>query len=220
MTTADLTYRERLLWALVAVLALAILIVQGWPVGAPSAPTELFRDRPDDRIQVRDVQPTSQSQEKTPPPPAPLPPVVVPDEVLVKEELEFGEAQLPVDRPEDDARLQEGADQATAARQPDTGARLLRNVQPTYPTSAREDEVRARIQVEVQIDPQGRVQSATVRRRWRVREDGSVEPVEQLGYGLEEAALTAAERSLFRPARSSGTPVATRKVLTFTFGRE
>lgn len=220
MDLANLTYRERLMGALVAVLALAVLIVQGWPVGAPSTPPDLFRDRPNDRIQARDIQPTSQSQEKTPPPPAPLPPVVVPDEVLVKEELEFGEAQLPVDMPEDDARLQEGADQATAARQPDTGARLLRNVQPTYPAAAREGEVRARIQVEVQIGTQGRVQSATVRRRWRLREDGSAEPVERLGYGLEEAALVAARRSLFRPARSSGTPVATRKMLTFTFGRE
>jgi outer membrane biosynthesis protein TonB len=220
MDAVDLTYRERLMGALVVVLALAILIVEGWPAASPSPPADLFRDRPGERIQVRDIQPTSQSQEKNPPPPAPLPPVVVPDEVLVEEELEFGEAELRVDTPEDDARLQDGTDQATAARQPDTGARLLRNVQPTYPAAARKDEVRARIQIEVRVGPQGRVQAATVRRRWRLREDGSAEPVERLGYGLEQAALAAAQRSLFRPARSGGEPVATRTVLTFTFGQE
>ncbi|MFB6247343.1 MAG: energy transducer TonB [Salinibacter sp.] len=220
MNADDLTYHERLMGAFVLVLALVILIVQGWPVPPPSPPADLFRDRPSERIQVRDIQPTSQSQEKNPPPPAPLPPVVVPDEVLVKEDVTFGEAQLPVDTPEDDARLQDGADQASAARQPDTGARLLRNVQPTYPAAAQEDGVRARIQVEVRIGTQGRVQTATVRRRWRLQEDGSAEPVEQLGYGLEEAALAAAKRSLFRPATNGGTPVKTSKVLTFTFGQE
>ena len=220
MASFDLTYHERVMGALVVVLALALLVVRGWPVDTPSPAADLFRDRPDDRIQVRDIRPTSQSQERNPPPPAPLPPVVVPDEVLVKEELEFGDAELRVDTPEDDARLQAGAEQATAARQPDTGARLLKNVQPTYPSAARDDEVRARIQVEVQIGTQGRVQSATVRRRWRLREDGVAEPVDRLGYGLEEAALAAAQRSLFRPATHQGTPVVSRKVLTFTFGRE
>jgi hypothetical protein len=220
MHALDLTYRERVMGALVLVLALALLVVRGWPGGGSSAPAELFRDRPDDRIQIREIQPTSQSQEKNPPPPAPLPPVVVPDEVLVKEELDFGESALRVETPEDDARLQDGADRAPTARQPDSGARLLKNVQPTYPAAARDDEVRARIQVEVEIGTTGRVQSATVRRRWRLHEDGSAEPVDQLGYGLEEAALAAAERSLFRPATSGGTPVVSRKVLTFTFGRE
>lgn len=220
MDSFDPTYHERLMGALVVVLVLALLVVRGWPVGAPSPPTDLFRDRPDDRIQVRDIQPTSQSQERNPPPPAPLPPVVVPDEVLVEEELDFGESELRVDTPDDDARLQDGTDRPTAARSPDADARLLKNVQPTYPAAARDDEVRARIQVEVQIGTQGRVQSATVRRRWRLREDGVAEPVDRLGYGLEEAALAAAERSLFRPATNGGTPVVSRKILTFTFGRE
>jgi len=200
------------------VLLLAIVLVRGWPV-ATSEPPPIFRDRPSDRIQVRDVQPTSQSQEQTPPPPAPLPPVVVPNEVLVKEELDFGEAELRVDVPEDDPTLQDGADRATRARPPDTAARLLRNVQPTYPGAARKEDVRARIDVEVEIDTQGRVQTATIQQRWRLRPDGSAELVEKLGYGLEEAALGAARRALFRPARHRGKPVVTRTVLTFTFGR-
>lgn len=180
----------------------------------------MYSDRSTNRIQIREIQPTSQSEEKNPPPPAPLPPIVVPNEVTVKEEIEFGESELQVETPEDDAVLQEGADQATASRPPDTGAQLLKNVQPTYPAAAQQDEVRARIQVEVQIGPNGRVENAAIRRRWRLYPDGSSHPVEELGYGLEKAALAAAQRSLFRPAQASGRPVATRKVLTFTFGNE
>jgi outer membrane biosynthesis protein TonB len=138
----------------------------------------------------------------------------------VETELEFGESELQVEMPEDDAELQEGADQATAARTPDTGARLLKNVQPTYPSAARQEDVRARIKVEVRITETGHVEEATIRRRWRVLADGSSRPVQTLGYGLEEAAIAAAQRSLFRPAQASGQPVATRTVLTFTFGRD
>lgn len=213
------SYYDRLLGALVGVLLLAIALVQVWPAGSEEPPSR-FRDRPSDPIQVRDVQPTSQSQEQTPPPPAPLPPVVVPDEVLVKDEIDLGEAELQVDDPEDDAELQQGADQTTAARTPDTGARLLRNVQPSYPVAARDDDVRARVEVEVTVGTQGRVQSATVRKRWRLAPNGSPRRVTELGYGLEDAALAAARRSRFRPAQHRGQPVTTRTILTFTFGPE
>lgn len=42
--------------------------------------------------------------------------------------------------------------------------------------------------------------------------------VDSAGYGLEEAALHAAARWRFRPAEIEGEPVATRALLTFSFG--
>jgi outer membrane biosynthesis protein TonB len=204
--------------AMVVVLVLAVALIRWWPVNMGEDPASLFRDRPSSRIHVREIQPTNQAQEKNPPPPAPLPPVVVPNDVLVKEELTFGEGELQIDTPGEDEKLQDGTAQATAARQPDTEARLLKNVQPNYPQAARRDRVRARIKVEVHVSETGNVRRASITERWRLYEDGSARPVPQLGYGLEEAALAAAQRSLFRPAQARGQNVETRTILTFTFG--
>jgi len=206
--------------AAAVVLLLAIGLVRWWPTWpAPDGPVR-YRDRPTERIQVREITPTHQSQERNPPPPAPLPPIVVPNDVIVEETIEIGESSLQIQTPGEDERLQEGTSTApTAARQPDTDARLLRTVQPNYPAAARNDEVRARIEIEVAIAKNGRVTKATVRRRWLLTEGGTARAVPELGYGLEEAALAAAQRSFFRPARANGQPVPTRKIITFTFGR-
>lgn len=212
------SYGPRVMTATVAVLLLMTALVRWWPAPTGQKPPPLFREHPSERIQIRDVTPTSQSQELTPPPPAPLPPVVVPNDVLIRDEFEIGESDLQIEMPGDDERLQEGTNRATAGRQPDTDARLLRNVQPNYPAAARKDHVRARIEVEVEVAKNGRVRNAQVRRRWLLGDGGTSQPVSTLGYGLEEAALAAAQRSLFRPARANGQPVSTRKVITFTFG--
>ena len=218
MSLSSLTYYQRVMGAMVIVLGVLVTLVRWWPAGTGSDASAPFRDRPTSPVQLHEIQPTSQAQEKTPPPPAPLPPIVVPNEVLITEDITFGDGEIEVQMPEDDDKLQQGTAKTTAAQQPDMGARLLKNVQPNYPPSARKDEVRARITVEVQVSETGTVRSASVTGRWRVYEDGSVRPVAELGYGLEEAALTAAQRSLFRPAQAQGRPVATRTTLTFTFG--
>lgn len=218
MPTSRLSYYQRVLGAMVVVLTVAVALVRWWPTGTPEPVEGPFRDRGTERITIQEIQPTSQSREKNPPPPAPLTPVVVPNDVLVDQTVEIGETELRVETPEDDEIRQEGTDRATAAREPDVDARLLRNVQPNYPEAARDDEVRARIEVEVKIGVDGRVDDAHVRRRWRLSGDGAEQPVSRLGYGLEAAALTAARRSRFRPARAGGRPVASRTVITFTFG--
>lgn len=212
------TYQSRMLTSTAAVLLLVIALIHGWP--APTETTEegAFRARSPNRVTLRDIQPTAQSRERTPSPPAPLPPVVVPNDVLVPEAIEFGDATLRIENPDDDAEHREGVDQAMVAQQPETDARLLRNVQPNYPSAARDNDVRARIEIEVQISEKGQVQNAMIRKRWRLAQDGTSRPVVELGYGLEEAALAAAQSSLFRPARSSGRAVATHKTITFTFG--
>lgn len=217
---SDHAYRRRLLGALVLVLVLCIGLVRWWPLPEPSVEGP-FRDESTERIHVKEVQPTRQTQELTPPPPMPLPPVVVPNNVVIEEDFEFGESKLDVEDPGEDAKLQEGnSDQATAARQPDTNARLFRAVQPEYPSSAMDDGIRARIEVAVEVTETGQVQEASIRNRWVLSESGRARHVADLEHGLEQAALAAARRSRFRPARANGKAVSTLTTITFEFGTE
>lgn len=213
-------YRQRLLASLAAVLAGCLLLVHFWPTPPASTESSLpFSDRPSQRIEMETIQPTRQTQERRPPPPAPLPPVVVPNDRIIETDFEISEGPLPIEDPGDDARRRDGSDGLpTASRAPERSARLLRAVQPRYPDAARKDEVRARVDVAVQVNERGQVTDATILRRWRLDASGSAAPVAALGYGLEAAALAAAQRSLFRPARNGGVPVATETTITFTFG--
>ncbi len=219
LSVSDHEYRRRFLGALALVLALGIALVRWWPAPAPPSLDGPFRERGPERIQVNEIRPTTQSRERTPPPPAPVPPVVVPNDVVIEEEIEFGEGTLAIEDPGDDERLQEGNSQiTTAARRPDTNARLFRAVQPDYPSSARNHSVQARVRVSVQVSKTGRVEEATVLKRWRLLGEGRTRRVAHLEYGLEEAALVAARRSRFRPAQHNGTPVASQTTITFEFG--
>lgn len=212
-------YRVRILGALAAVLVLAVGMVHLWPAGLSVHDAIPFSDRPQEAIQIEDVVPTAQARQ-APPPPAPLPPVVVPNDVLVDEPLVFDDGPLPIDVPGEDERLRPGeTGDAVASRLPDVDARLVRAVQPDYPPGARAENVRARVVVAVQVDDQGRVAEASIVERWRLT-DGRSESVLSLRHGLEDAALSAARRSLFRPAESNGRPVASQTTLTFTFGVE
>ena len=144
---------------------------------------------------------------------------MVPNDVVIEGEIEFGEGTLAIEDPGDDERLRRGnSETTTAARRPDTNARLFRAVQPDYPSSARKDEVRARVRVAVQVTKTGRVKTATVLKRWRLSKGGRAHPVARLEHGLEEAALGAARRSRFRPAQHNGTPVASQTTVTYEFG--
>ncbi len=216
---SDHEYRRRFLVSLAVVLGLGIALVRWWPAPTLSSPDGPFRERGTERIQINEIQPTAQTRERTPPPPAPVPPVVVPNDRVIEEEIEFGEGTLAIEDPGDDERLQEGnSETTTASRRPDTNARLFRAVQPDYPSAAREESVQARVRVAVQVSKSGRVKEATVLKRWRLSEDGRARLVARLRHGLEEAALVAARRSRFRPAQQNGTPVASQTTITFEFG--
>ncbi|PEN13754.1 energy transducer TonB [Longibacter salinarum] len=212
------SYRLHILGSTTGVLIVMTALVWWWPTFV-SVPSELpYRDQATDFVQIEEIQPTNHSQDLKPPPPAPLPPIVVPQDIIVEVEFD-GSSNLVIDEPGEDATIQEGATGPTAARSTSVSARLFRTVQPEYPASARKADVRARVVVEVDVNEQGRVTDATVLRRERV--NGSrTKLVSSLGYGIEESALSAARRSVFRPAQDNGEPVPTRTTITFTFGEE
>ena len=172
---------------------------------------------------MEEIIPTRQRQE-APPPPAPLPPVVVPDDVVIDDEVELdlSDTFLPVEDPGDDALLQEG-DAPTNSAGPtfaDSGPKPVRVVEPKYPRVAERKSVRAEVVVEVLVDEKGRVQETRILERFLLGKnaDAPKQPVEEVGYGVEEAARDAASRWLFRPARTGGKAVRSYHKLSFIFG--
>ncbi len=216
------THTLRVMASLAVALLLLVAAVKLWPApsGEASAP-QLFSTRGQEVIQMEEIVRTSQAHQ-TPPPPAPLPPVVVPDDVVLDEvELDFTDSFLPVLEPGTDRLLKEGAAEGTPARlaRADTDPKPVRIVEPKYTREANRKRIRAEVVVEVFIDEKGRVQESKILERFLLEgKDDTRTPVAEIGYGLEEAALSAAERWLFRPARENGKPVGSYYTFTLSFG--
>lgn len=77
--------------------------------------------------------------------------------------------------------------------------RLLEEVRPEYPARAQTEGVAASVTLELDIDVAGAVTLSSV-----------VSPAQIAGYGFEEAALSAAAKLRFEPARLDGAPIAVR----------
>ena len=207
--------------SLVCTLLLVIGLVKWWPTSGETAEPLRYGSREQERIQMEEVMPSSQAL-KRPPPPAPLLPVVVPDEIVLEEvEIDVSDENFfAITDPSDDDAFAEGtldggATSGGAART----AKPVRFVEPEYTREARRKRVRAEVVVEVVVDERGRVQEARILERYLLGSDDNPKRlVETIGYGLEEAALAAAKRWLFRPALQGGKAVADQTTLTFFFG--
>lgn len=216
-------YRQRILGCLVLSLLVVLGALHLWP--APSgtgAPADIYSVAARETIDLEQIQPTTQAQ-RPPPPPPPLVPVVVPDAVELDDvEVDLTDVVTVVASegpPGEDADAVDGTDAAASARTVDEAPRAFRFVVPEYTQQARERGIQATVQVEVRVDRRGRVEAARIIERMLV--DGSGQPirrVEELGYGLDEAALAAARRWLFRPARKNGEPVASVTTIQLDMG--
>ncbi len=229
MRRIDSTYdrRERyvlhVMAALVASLLVVIAAVRWWPLPSDDAPPGMVFDvRGQEVITLEEVVPTRQ-QMRRPPPPAPLVPVVVPDEVVLEEyDLELVDNYLPVEDPGDDETFVEGdvvGTQATMASA-EVGPKPVRIVEPEYTKDARKKKIRAEVVIEVLVNARGRVEQARILERYLLgkKKTDPKKLVPTLGFGLEEAALAAAEGWMFRPARQNGKPVRSFFVFTLSFG--
>lgn len=81
--------------------------------------------------------------------------------------------------------------------------KLLQFAEPTYPPQALEQGLSARVEVELVVDVDGHVKDPKVKTA--------------AGNGFDEAALEAASRLLFEPAKRDGQPLAARIVFPFVF---
>ncbi len=210
-------YLLRVMSCMAVALLVLVVCVRFWPPPGVPQPLDIVYDR-QISIQIDDIVPTTQ-QRRTPPPPAPLPPVVVPDDVIIDEELDLEVNPLSTIGPEIDHSLPMSDDLESSGIAAAESPKLILVVTPEYPRAARRRNIKAEVIIAVVVNQQGRVQSARIVDLYLLNsKDGTRTRVDTLGYGLEEAALSAAERSLFRPARQAGVAVRSNHQLSIKFG--
>lgn len=222
-----------------ASLVLALLVVNGafvlWPDGE-RAPRVLANPPAREQVVLEMVEVTEQPPPPAalPPPPPPidvdLPPEEVPDDVIVEDVVDDLPIRLPPPptAPATPRPAPPGPSvppPPTAAppppstrivERPDRSPRLVRASLPVYPTAAQREGVRARAQVRVLVSEGGQVLDAEIVER--VLLDGDEERrVASLPFGLEDAALEAAQRHLYRPARDEGDRVRAYAILSLSF---
>ncbi len=136
-------------------------------------------------------------------------------------ELEIADVALDINEAGTDDDHEEGAETgdnpvaARAARSPSP----VRIATPEYPREADRRNIRAEVVVEVLVDIRGRVVDTRVVERYLLNKDGTEkEAVAEIGYGIEEAVISAAERHTFRPAIQAGQRVQSYSILTFRVG--
>jgi TonB family protein len=133
-------------------------------------------------------------------PPDPKKPPIKPEKVRPLKDLNVVEL-------EDEPAVEVPASPASPLTEPAPGHAeppvLLTRVEPAYPEIARRAGIEGTVELEVSIDAAGRV--------------SDVEVLRGLPLGLSQAAADAVRRWVYRPARTAGGPVSSRKMIRVEF---
>lgn len=229
-----------------ASLVVSLLVVNGaflfWP-GFDLSPDVVPEVPPAAEALVLEVvEPTRQPPPPAVLPPAPpppsvseLPPVEVPDDQIIEDVIEDMTLPTPPVRrprpsaprapapvappgpPAPPAPSAPGPATDQIVERPERSPRLVRASLPVYPPEARREGVRARAAVRVLISEGGQVLEATVTERVLLDGRDRETIVPTLPHGLEAAALEAAQRHLFRPARDDGQRVRAYATISLSF---
>ena len=211
------SYSLRLFASIIAAQVLILLCIKLWPIEPEPKPLDITYSSPE-MIQMEEIVSTRQTR-RAPPPPAPLPPIIAPDDTILEEDVLLDLDPLDVTGPPMDEMPTEPEGTPSTGIAATEAAKLIRIATPEYPKSAKRRNIHAEIVVAVVVDKRGRVQSPQIVERYLLdKKDNTRALVDALGHGLEEAAVNAAMRSLLRPARKGGAAVESNFKLTFTFG--
>ncbi|MCY4674779.1 MAG: energy transducer TonB [Bacteroidetes bacterium] len=211
------SYSLRLFASIIAAQVLILLCIKLWPIEPEPKPLDITYSSPE-MIQMEEIVSTRQTR-RAPPPPAPLPPIIAPDDTILEEDVLLDLDPLEITGPPLDEMPTEPEGTLSTGIAATEAPKPIRIAIHKYPKSAERRDIRAEIVVAFVVDKRGRVQSPQIVERYLLGEkDNTREPVDALGHGLEEAAVSAAMRSLFRPARKGGAAVESNQRLTFTFG--
>ena len=203
-----------------ASLGVLLSFVLLWPASFQHEASELIYMAPSpDLIVMEEISPSVQRR-KPPPPPPPLPPVIRPDDEILEEPLDLMSDLQTLEIGTDIPDLDSGKDESNRSRAlADRGPEPRRIAEPEYPRAARRRNIRAEVTMQVNIDARGRVTDHVIVSRYLLENEGMERTeVDALGFGLEEAAISAASRWMFSPARKEGKSVNSQYILTVRFG--
>lgn len=231
----DRAQQTRGLGSLAASLLTVTLAFAFWPLSSATLDAPNREITPRETVPIELIEPTVQEEPPagTPPPPPPevlLPPVEVPDEQIVEERVEELALNLPSDDAAPDAPPAPPGPPGPPSPPAETGPpplverptrspRPVRLSEPAYPPEARREGVRARVAVRVLVDERGRpLEPRIVERVLITGRNDDEERVSSLPYGIDAAALDAAQRYQFRPAEHEGRRVRAYYTITFRLG--
>lgn len=214
----DQVYPHRIELGIIISLLICIAVFRFWPDFSAERKIMYQDFIPVDEVMIDDVMVTRQGIEIPPPPPVNVPPVPVPDDIIVDEEFDFDdifelEQEIIAGLPD-----LESDDQAIVMN-PQLPANVSRIVEPVVPAEFREQNIRAQIVVTFIVTENGSVEDASINEiRLFNKNKGEFELVNFIGYGIEDATIQAALRWRFRPAMNQGESVRTLARHTFSFG--
>lgn len=214
----SLKYQQRFLLALCLALSVCVLVLKLWPRSEPR-PAEVYVHFEQEEIYVEDVITTRQSSAPAAPP-KPIPPVPVPNDEIIEEQIHFPEFDdifvvNPLQEP--DEGFGRAGEEGRIVGSPDRPPALLRIVEPTVPEAAKKANIKAQIIVSFLVNTQGGVEEVIVN-EIRLYNGDSYKVVNDIGYGILEAVMEAAVRWQFRPAEHNSERVKTYVKNSFNIG--
>ncbi|MEP0164787.1 MAG: energy transducer TonB [Balneola sp.] len=211
-------YQHRLMLCLMFSLIIMILIFKLWPHLVTENTDKVYIE-PTQEIFVE--QSIATKQETTPAsPPKPQIPVPVPTDEVIEEDIELldFEDMLSLEKLGEGEVGQTGdSDQPVAS--PQRSPTPLKIIEPATPEEARNAEVIAEVYVTFLVDKKGIVEEifiSSIRKYEKNARDYEI--VQQIGYGIMGASLTAAKKWRFNPAIDNGKPVKAYTTQVFSFG--
>jgi len=153
-------------------------------------------------------------------PPKPQVPVPVPNDEVIVEEIELLNFEDMLSFEEigvDDAGQTGDSDEPVAS--PQKQPTPLKIVEPPTPEEARKANIIAEVYVTFLVNKNGLVEEIFISSIRKYRQNKrDYEVVQEIGYGLLGASLTAAKKWKFNPAIDNGKPVKAYSTQVFSFG--
>lgn len=213
----EFEHEHRFLISLVCSQLIFIALINFWPKSESDEREyeEIFRN---EEIFVEDAIITRQ-QTAPASPPKPQTPVPVPNDEIIEEEIDFPDlddlfTNDPVQIENDMGKV---GNEEGVVGSPEQPPGIVRIVEPTTPDAAKRQNIKAEIMVSFLVGRDGSVEELFIS-EIRLYNGDSYEVVEEIGYGIMEAVMEAAQKWRFRAAKDEGQPVKTYVRNSFTFG--